>query len=495
MADDRRADEEGDSTAPVGGDDTVMGPGTFDSAEALLSVEEEGFAKSLTHRHVQMIAVGGAIGTGLFLGAGGRLNSAGPSLAIVYAVCGVVVFLVMRALAEMVITRPSSGSFVSYAREYIGVGGAYVAGWMYVLLWAFTGIAEITAIALYAKFWDFFDPIPQWLIALVALLCVLAVNLVSARLFGEIEFWAAIVKVLALVAFLVVGMLFLVTDTSVNGVSPGVDMITDNGGMIPNGLLAAVIVVPGVIFAYSGIELVSVAAGETKDPQSVVPRATNSVVWRVGIFYCGSVILLAMLLPYTAYRADESPFVTFFDAIGVLWADNLMNFVVITAALSSLNSGLYAAARILHSMSVTGAAPVVAGRMNSRHVPAGGILFLSVAYAFGIVLNLVVPEAAFEIVLNLAALGILSTWAFILVSHLRFLERTRQGVRRAAGFPDAMGARVELRDARLPAVRVRDDVVPGAHRPHHRDRHRPRRDRTVARVASGAGQGAAVPAP
>ena len=397
----------------------------WDAEQALIDAETAGYSKGLKRRHIQMIAVGGAIGTGLFLGAGGRLNTAGPALVFVYAVCGVAVFFVLRALGEMVLFRPTSGSFVSYAREFMGEKGAFVAGWMYFLLWACAGIADITAVAVYAKYWGVFSAIPQWLIALIALIAVLAVNLVSAKLFGEIEFWAAIIKVVAITAFMMIGLYFLVTKTQVDGVTPGLAMVSDNGGWIPHGLLAAVIVVPGVVFAYSSLELVSIAAGETKEPAKIVPKATNAVIWRVGIFYCGSVLLLALLMPWTAYSADESPFVTFLAAAGVGGAGSIMNFVVLTAALSSVNSGLYATGRILRSMSVSGSAPSFVGRMNRRKVPAGGILFVAIAYLVGILLNFVVPQDAFEIVLNFAALGILSTWTFILVGHLIYLRKSQ----------------------------------------------------------------------
>lgn len=397
----------------------------WDGEQALLEAETEGYNKSLKRRHIQMIAVGGAIGTGLFLGAGGRLNSAGPALVLVYAVCGVAVFFVLRALGELVVHRPTSGSFVSYAREFMGEKGAFVAGWMYFLLWACAGIADITAVAVYAKYWQAFADVPQWVIALFALICVVAANLISAKLFGEIEFWAAIIKVVAIVAFMAIALYVLGTRTPVDGEIPGLSLIAENGGMFPHGLLAAVIIVPGVVFAYSSLELVSIAAGETENPEKIVPKATNAVIYRVGIFYCGSVLLLALVMPWTAYSANESPFVTFLSSIGVPYAGGVMNFVVLTAALSSVNSGLYATGRILRSMSVSGSAPDFVGRMNRRKVPAGGIVFVACAYLVGIGLNAVVPDDAFEIVLNFAALGILSTWMFVLVSHLVFLQRVK----------------------------------------------------------------------
>ena len=284
------------------------------------SHEQEGYKHGLKPRQLQMIAIGGAIGTGLFMGAGGRLASAGPSLFVVYAVCGVFAFLILRALGELVLHRPSSGSFVSYAREFFGEKAAFVAGWMYFLNWAMTAIADVTAIALYVQFWSAFTSVPQWLLALIALVVVLALNLVSVKIFGEMEFWFALIKVTALVAFLVIGVVFLSAGwpVTVDGaqVTTGLSIWQDNGGIFPTGLVASVLVVQGVVFAYAGIELVGTAAGETANPSKVIPRAINSVVLRIVVFYVGSVVLLSLLLPYTAYQKGESPFVTFFASIG-----------------------------------------------------------------------------------------------------------------------------------------------------------------------------------
>ncbi|MFD6415454.1 amino acid permease [Streptomyces sp. NPDC060194] len=386
---------------------------------------DAGYSKTLKPRHISMIAIGGAIGTGLFLGAGGNLAKAGPALALAYLVCGVFAFFVVRALGELVVYRPSSGSFVSYSRELLGEKGAYVAGWMYFLTWATGGMADITAVALYAHFWSVFTPVPQWVLAAVALAVVLVVNLVSVRLFGEMEFWFAVIKVAALVGFMGIGIALLVTRTPVGDEVPGLHMITDNGGFFPVGLLPVVLVVQGVIFAYSAVEMVGVTAGETAEPAKVVPRAVNSIMWRIGVFYVGSVLMLALLLPWDAYSADESPFVTAMSAIGIPAADGIMNLVVLTAALSSLNSGLYTTGRILRSMSMAGSAPRFTARMSRTHVPYGGIFLTSGVALFGVALNAWLPDAAFSIVVNVASLGIISTWSLIMVCHLVFVRRCR----------------------------------------------------------------------
>ncbi|MGI5379614.1 amino acid permease [Streptomyces sp. CA-251387] len=405
----------------------VAAPPT-DAAQMPADAGDAGYSKDLKARHVNMIAIGGAIGTGLFLGAGGRLHNAGPALAIAYLVCGIFAFFVVRALGELVLYRPSSGSFVSYAREFLGEKGAYVAGWMYFLNWSTTGIADITAIALYTHYWSMFTDIPQWVLALAALAVVLAVNLISVKIFGEMEFWFAIIKVATLVGFMFVGIFLLATQHKVGGQTPGLDVITDNGGVFPHGLMPVVLVMQGVIFAYAALELVGVAAGETAEPEKVVPRAVNSIMWRVGLFYVGSVVLLALLLPGSVYSADQSPFVTVLSKIGVEGAGDVMNLVVLTAAMSSLNSGLYSTGRILRSMAMAGSAPKFTARMNRSQVPYGGILLTCAVCVLGVGLNYLMPAQAFEIVLNVASLGIISTWVIIMICHLIFVRRAKAGL-------------------------------------------------------------------
>lgn len=393
---------------------------------AALAREDEGYHKDLHPRQVQMIAIGGAIGTGLFLGAGRRLHEAGPALFLVYGICGIFVFFILRALGELVVHRPTSGSFVSYAREFFGEKTAFVAGWLYFLNWSMTGIVDTTAIATYFHYWGVFHVVPQWVLALIALVSVVSMNLISVKLFGELEFWAALIKVVALVTFLIVGTVFLGGRFQVDGESTGLHLWVDNGGFLPTGLLPVVLVTSGVVFSYAAVELVGTAAGETAEPEKIMPRAINSVVARIAIFYVGSVVLLALLLPYTAYKHGESPFVTFFAKIGFNGAGGLMNLVVLTAAFSSLNAGLYSTGRILRSMAVNGSGPKFTAPLSGNGVPYGGILLTGAIGLFGVALNAVVPEHAFEIVLNIAALGVITAWATIVACQLRFLSLTKR---------------------------------------------------------------------
>ncbi|MFI1160757.1 amino acid permease [Streptomyces sioyaensis] len=388
---------------------------------------DHGYRKGLKARHIKMMAVGTAIGTGLFLGTGGRLAKAGPALLLSYAICGLFAYFVVRALGELILYRPSSGSFVSYAREFLGEKGAYIAGWMYFLNWTTGGIADITAAALYAHYWSMFTDIPQWLLALLALAIVLSINLISVKIFGELEFWFALLKVVAISAFLVIGVFLLVKHHEVGGYTPGAATMLGHGGLFPNGVIPVIFVMQGVIFAYSGVELVGITAGETAQPHSVVPRAVNSIIWRIALFYIGSVLLLILLMPWQEYSGDQSPFVTVLTKLGLPAAGDVMNLVVLTAALSSLNSGLYSTGRILRSMAMNGSAPGFSGRMSRRQVPYAGILLTAAVCVLGVGLNYVVPQRAFEIVLNVSSLGVISTWSIIMLCHLAFVRRAKAG--------------------------------------------------------------------
>ncbi|WP_030013802.1 amino acid permease, partial [Curtobacterium sp. S6] len=400
------------------------------TTEQSFNDEQAGFHKGLGPRQLQMIAVGGAIGTGLFLGAGGRLQTAGPSLFIVYAVCGFMGYLILRSLGELVVHRPSSGSFVSYSREFFGEKAAYFSGWMYWLFWATTAVVDATAIAIYVRWFGqylpFFGDIPQWVIAFFVVVIVVAMNLISVKVFGEMEFWFSLIKVAALVIFLILGIIFVIFGTP-TGSPVGLHLITDNGGVFPHGLMPALIIAQGVVFAYAGIELVGTTSGETKNAEKIIPKAINTVILRIAVFYVGSILLLCLLLPYTSFSETESPFVTFFASIGVDAAGPIMQLVVITAALSSLNAGLYSTGRIMHSMAMAGSAPSFARNLTRSGVPYGGIVLTAIVALLGVVLNYFVPENAFEIVLNFASIGIMSAWLTITLCHMKFVSLTKQG--------------------------------------------------------------------
>jgi L-asparagine permease len=395
-----------------------------------LDAEQVGYKQTLGRRQVQMIAIGGAIGTGLFLGSASRLHSTGPALLFSYAFVGMIAYFLMRALGELVLHRPTSGAFVSYMREFFGEAGAYVTGWMYWLNWALTGIAELSAVGLYIQYW--FPTVPAWATVLIALGVVLVVNLLSAKAFGEFEFWASILKVTAIVVFLLVGTFVVVTGMDIAGHEAGLSNMWSNpGGFWPSSgeylWYGPLLVMSGVVFAYASIEMVGVAAGEMQDPVREVPKAVNAVIFRIAVFYCGAILLLVSMLPTTEYTAGTSPFVTVFERLGLTWMGTLIQAVLIIAAMSSLNSGLYSTGRVLRCLGMSKQAPSFTLRMSRQGVPWAGIVMTSVVYVFGALLNALVPDA-FEIALEAAAIGVVFTWATIFVCQIRLRQLTDRGV-------------------------------------------------------------------
>jgi L-asparagine permease len=402
-----------------------------------LDAEQAGYKQSLGRRHVQMIAIGGAIGTGLFLGSASRLHSTGPALLFTYAAVGVIAYFLMRALGELVLHRATSGAFVSYMREFYGEKWAFITGWMYWLNWALTGIAELSAVGLYVQYW--FPLMPTWATVLIALAVVLVINLLSARAFGEFEFWAAIAKVGAIVAFLAVGLVVVIGGFSIGGHEAGFHNLWSNpGGFWPSSgdfnWYGPILAMSGVVFAYAAIEMVGVAAGEMEDAKTEVPKAVNAVIFRIAVFYCGSILLLVSMLPTSEYKSGTSPFVTVFERLGLTWMTTAIQVVLIIAALSSLNAGLYSTGRVLRSLGMSKQAPGFTLKMSSSGVPWAGIVMTSVVYVFGSLLNFLAPDA-FEIALEAAAIGVIFTWGTIFVCQIRLRQLTDRGVIPPSPFP------------------------------------------------------------
>ncbi|MGI8459735.1 MAG: amino acid permease [Propionibacteriaceae bacterium] len=395
-----------------------------------LDAEQVGYKQTLSSRHVQMIAIGGAIGTGLFLGSASRLHSTGPALLFSYAFVGVIAYFLMRALGELVLHRATSGAFVSYMREFFGEAGAFVTGWMYWLNWALTGIAELSAVGLYVQYW--WPNMPTWATVLIALAAVLVINLLSARAFGEFEFWAAVLKVGAIVVFLVVGLVVVIGGFTIGGHKAGFQNLWNNpGGFWPSSgdfaWYGPILVMSGVVFAYAAIEMVGVAAGEMENAKKEVPKAVNAVIFRIAVFYIGSILLLVSMLPTSAYTAGTSPFVTVFEQLGFTWMSTVIQAILIVAAMSSLNSGLYSTGRVLRSLGMSKQAPQFTLKMSNSGVPWAGIVMTSVVYVFGAVLNFLAPDA-FEIALEAAAIGVVFTWGTIFLCQIRLRQLTDRGI-------------------------------------------------------------------
>ncbi|MCE4025013.1 amino acid permease [Microbacterium sp. Au-Mic1] len=392
--------------------------------------EQAGYKKSLNRRQVQMIAIGGAIGTGLFLGSASRLHSNGPALVLSYAFVGVIAYFLMRALGELVLYRTTSGAFVSWMREFFGEKAAYYTGWMYWTNWALTGIAELSAVGLYIQYW--WPQMPTWATVLIALAVVLVVNLLSAKAFGEFEFWASVLKVTAIIVFLVVGIIVVAFSFDVGGHRAGIQNLWSNpGGFWPTGdgfaWYGPIIVMSGVVFAYAAIEMVGIAAGEMEDPKREVPKAVNAVIVRIGVFYCGALLLLVCILPTSEFTPGISPFVTVFGRMGIPWMANVIQAILIVAAMSSLNSGLYTTGRVLRSLGMAKQAPGFTLKMSQSGVPWAGIVMTAVVYVFGSILNAVSPDA-FEIALEAASIAVVFTWGTIFICQLRLRRLSDRGV-------------------------------------------------------------------
>ncbi|WP_097944860.1 amino acid permease [Streptomyces sp. ms115] len=378
-----------------------------------------GLQAGLKNRHLSMIAIGGVIGAGLFVGSSAGIAAAGPAILISYAMVGLMVVLVMRMLGEMAAARPSSGSFSAYADQALGRWAGFSIGWLYWFFWVVVLAVEATAGAAILENW--IPGVPQWAWALIVMVVLTATNLVSVGSYGEFEFWFAGIKVVAIAAFVVVGFL------AVFGLLPGSDNpgsglahLTDNGGFFPEGPGAILTGVLMVVFSFMGSEIVTLAAGESSDPQRAVSKATNSVIWRIAVFYLGSIFVVLTLLPWNDPSIQEKgSYVAALDSIGIPQAGNVMDFIVLTAVLSCLNSGLYTASRMAFSLGERGDAPKSFAKVNRRGVPQAAIL-ASVVFGFvAVFFNYQWPDTVFQFLLNSSGAVALFVWLVICFTQLR----------------------------------------------------------------------------
>ncbi|MGW6586663.1 amino acid permease [Streptomyces globisporus] len=378
-----------------------------------------GLQAGLKNRHLSMIAIGGVIGAGLFVGSSAGIAAAGPAILISYAMVGLMVVLVMRMLGEMAAARPSSGSFSAYADQALGRWAGFSIGWLYWFFWVVVLAVEATAGAAILENW--IPGVPQWAWALIVMVVLTATNLVSVGSYGEFEFWFAGIKVVAIAAFVVVGFL------AVFGLLPGSDNpgaglahLTDSGGFFPEGPGAILTGVLMVVFSFMGSEIVTLAAGESSDPQRAVSKATNSVIWRIAVFYLGSIFVVLTLLPWNDPSIQEKgSYVAALDSIGIPQAGNVMDFIVLTAVLSCLNSGLYTASRMAFSLGERGDAPKSFAKVNRRGVPQAAILS-SVVFGFvAVFFNYQWPDTVFQFLLNSSGAVALFVWLVICFTQLR----------------------------------------------------------------------------
>ncbi|MGX1982932.1 amino acid/polyamine/organocation transporter (APC superfamily) [Thermolongibacillus altinsuensis] len=377
--------------------------------------------RGLEERHITLMSLGAAIGVGLFLGSGSAIKLAGPAILLAYAVGGLVMFFIMRALGEMAIENPVAGSFSRYARDYLGPLAGYLTGWNYWFLWVITCMAEITAAGIYMQYW--FPDTPQWIWALAALVMMTTVNFLAVKAYGELEFWFALIKIITILFMIFVGIGMIVFGFGNGGVATGISNLWEHGGFFANGITGVLMSLQMVMFAYLGIEMIGVTAGEVKNPQKSLSRAIDSVFWRILIFYVGALFVIMSIYPWTEIGEKGSPFVLTFEKIGIPAAAGIINFVVLTAALSSCNSGIFSTGRMLFNLAQQGEAPQQYAKLTKSGVPGTAILASAGALLIGVCMNYVVPEKVFTWVTSIATFGAVWTWAIILLSQIRFRKR------------------------------------------------------------------------
>ncbi len=378
----------------------------------------EDLHRGLEERHIQLMALGGAIGVGLFLGSAGAIKTAGPALLLAYAIGGAILFFIMRALGEIAVEHPVAGSFSAYANNYIGPLAGYLTGWTYWFMWIVTCMAEVTAVGIYVNFW--FPSVPQWMSALAAVVIMSIVNLIAVKAFGEFEFWFALIKVVTIIIMIIVGIIMITTGLGNGGKPIGISNLWSHGGFFAKGIKGPIMALVMITFAFIGIELIGVTAGEAKNPEKTIPSAINKVFYRILIFYVGALFVIMSLYPWDQIGTIGSPFVLTFSKLGIGAAAGIINFVVLTAALSSCNSGIFTTGRMLYNLSLQGSAPKAFGKLSKSQVPSTAILVSAFFMLIGVFLNYIVPAKVFAYVTSIATFAGIFAWFIILISQMKF---------------------------------------------------------------------------
>ncbi|WP_350238665.1 amino acid permease [Pectobacterium colocasium] len=380
--------------------------------------------RGLKNRHIQLIALGGAVGTGLFLGIAQTIKMAGPSVLLGYAIGGLIAFLIMRQLGEMVVEEPVAGSFSHFAYKYWGDFAGFASGWNYWVLYVLVAMAELSAVGIYVQYW--WPDIPTWVSAAVFFLLINAINLANVKVYGEMEFWFAIIKVAAIIGMIVFGGWLLLSGTG--GPEATVTNLWAQGGFFPNGVLGLVMAMAVIMFSFGGLELVGITAAEADDPEKSIPRATNQVIYRILIFYIGSLAILLSLYPWGKVVEGGSPFVMIFHELNSNVVATVLNIVVLTAALSVYNSCVYCNSRMLFGLAKQGNGPKVLKAVDRRGVPVVAIGISALATALCVLINYLIPGKAFELLMALVVSALVINWAMISLAHLKFrAQKDKEG--------------------------------------------------------------------
>ena len=378
----------------------------------------EGLKRNLKDRHIEMIALGCAIGTGLFYGSASTIQMVGPGVVLSYLIGGFFIYLVVRALAEMSVYHPVSGSFSTYAYQYWGKFAGFFAGWNYWFLYVAVSMAELSVIGIYIQFW--FPHIPTWIPTLVLFILINFINLINVKAFGEIEFWGSLIKVTALLLMIIFGFMIITFGVGIGGEPLGFSNLWAHGGFLPHGLYGLLLSFVVVTFSFGGTELIGVTAGEAENPEKTIPKSTDLIIGRILLFYVGAVFVLVTLYPWDEVGTNGSPFVEIFANLGIPGAASILNAVVITAVCSAYNSCLYSNARMLHGLAAQGNAPAFLKKVSSSGVPWAAVLFSSCFVSFVIIICYFLPKEAFTYIMSIATMAVLSSWILILLTHMHF---------------------------------------------------------------------------
>ncbi|CNE95723.1 aromatic amino acid transport protein [Yersinia nurmii] len=388
-------------------------------------LQDSTLKRGLKNRHIQLIALGGAIGTGLFLGIAQTIQMAGPSVILGYAIGGIIAFLIMRQLGEMVVEEPVAGSFSHFAYKYWGDFAGFLSGWNYWAMFILVGMAELTAVGIYIQYW--WPEIPTWVSAAVFFVVINAINLINVRMYGETEFWFAIIKVAAIIGMIVFGAYLLASGSG--GAGASVTNLWAHGGFMPHGISGLIMAMAVIMFSFGGLEMVGITAAEAEDPRRSIPKATNQVVYRILIFYIGSLSVLLSLYPWIKVVEGGSPFVMIFHALDSNLVATILNVVVLTAALSVYNSGVYCNSRMLFGLATQGNAPKILTKVNQRGVPVLSIALSALATSAGVLINYIMPGKAFSLLMALVVSTLVINWVMICLAHLKFrAAKVREGV-------------------------------------------------------------------
>ncbi|WP_395755805.1 amino acid permease [Edwardsiella ictaluri] len=372
--------------------------------------------RGLKNRHIQLIALGGAVGTGLFLGIGPAIQLAGPAVLLGYAIGGAIAFLIMRQLGEMVVQEPVAGSFAHFAHKYWGPFAGFVSGWNYWVMFVLVGMAELTAAGIYMQYW--WPDVPTWMWASLFFVLINALNMVNVRLYGETEFWFALIKVAAILRMIVFGSWLLLSGDA--GPQAGLANLWVHGGFLPHGWGGLIMAMAVIMFSFGGLELIGITAAEASEPEKSIPKATNQVVYRILIFYIGSLLVLLALYPWSQIGASSSPFVMIFHHLNSNTVAAVLNVVILTAALSVYNSCVYSNSRMLYGLSLQGNASRRLTRVNRRGIPVWSIGLSGLSTSLVILINYLMPGKAFGLLMALVVSTLVINWVMICMAHLKF---------------------------------------------------------------------------